>query len=274
MNIYYNSSDIAALINKNPYKTQDETIHNILCKINKIENTTDIDKFNNLNKNDSIKLLDDFYNTKKISDTDFQLYKNKIDNLSNQHDLNKFNKSIIEHISKQCINISHTNDCLKQQNELNDNLDKIITKDNSLIKEYMNSYINKNRGIKNENKIIKEYSKKYNTNITHNNSKLYKHKLFSIDDYNFFLCGKIDGIENDELIEIKNRKNRLFHKIPEYEQIQIQCYFILTKLEKGKLIENFNDTQNIIITQNNIELSNYIIEQLRNVSNIIISKLN
>lgn len=274
MNIYYNSSDIAALINKNPYKTQDESIHNLLCKINKIENTTEIDKFNKLNKNDSINLLNNFYNTKKLSDTDFELYKNQINNLSNQYDLNKFNKSIIEHISKEYINTSNTKDCIKQQNEFNDNLDKIITKDNTLIKEYMNSYINKNRGIKNENKIIKEYSKKNNTNITNNNSKLYKHKLFSIDKYNFFLCGKIDGIENDELIEIKNRKNRLFYNIPEYEQIQVQCYFILTNLKKGKLIENYNDTQNIIITENNINLSNYIIEELKNVSNIIISKLN
>ena len=37
MNIVYNASEIAALINKNPYKTQDETIHNILYKLKKLK---------------------------------------------------------------------------------------------------------------------------------------------------------------------------------------------------------------------------------------------
>ena len=50
MNIVYNASEIAALINKNPYKTQDETIHNILCKLKKVENKADLDNFKSISK--------------------------------------------------------------------------------------------------------------------------------------------------------------------------------------------------------------------------------
>ena len=42
-----------------------------------------------------------------------------------------------------------------------------------------------------------KYSKKYNTKVTDNNSKLYKILLFNINKYNIYICGKIDGIENN-----------------------------------------------------------------------------
>ena len=38
--------------------------------------------------------------------------------------------------------------------------------------------------------------------MKNNNSKLYKMRLFTIDNYEIYVCGKIDDIENNELIEI------------------------------------------------------------------------
>lgn len=273
-NIYYNASDIATLINKNPYKKPEEILHSILCKIKKIENTTEIDKFNTINKDTTNKLLTDFYNNDNITVKEYHKYKDKLNNCNDTYNISKFNKELLENISKKCININNTNDCINIQKNIEKNLDNILESDNKIVKEYMNSYINKNRGIQNEDKIIKEYSKKYNTNITNNNSKLYKLKLFDINDYSFYICGKIDGIENNELIEIKNRKNRLFKFIPEYEQIQIQCYFKLTSLKSGKLIENFNNEQNIILINNNDELWDIISNELKIVSNNLIKILN
>ena len=51
--------------------------------------------------------------------------------------------------------------------------------------------------------------------------------------------GKIDAIDKDRtlLIEIKNRVNRLFYKVPFYEMVQVQTYLHLLDLENGILVE-------------------------------------
>ena len=37
-NINFNASEIAALINKNPYKSQEEALHDLLCRVKKQKN--------------------------------------------------------------------------------------------------------------------------------------------------------------------------------------------------------------------------------------------
>ena len=179
----------------------------------------------------------------------------------------------MENITKECINTSNTNDCLNLQ-KIDENIDNVLkNKDNSELKNYINGHINKKRGIKNEDKIIKEYSKKYNKKVTDNNSKLYKLHLFNIGKHKFSICGKIDGIENNELIEVKNRKNRLFTFIPEYEQIQMQIYFKLTGLSTGKLIQNHNEEQSILPINEDNNIWDIIMEELNIVSHKIIELL-
>jgi len=95
-------------------------------------------------------------------------------------------------------------------------------------------------------------------------------KLFDLDKFTFNICGKIDGIENNELIEIKNRRNHLFTTIPIYEQIQTEIYFRLTNLNKGKLIQNYNDTQSIFVININQELWDTILNELFTVAELII----
>lgn len=55
----------------------------------------------------------------------------------------------------------------------------------------------------------------------------------------WFIGGKIDGITKDRktLVEIKNRVNRLFRVIPQYEFIQVQMYLQLLGLDKAILVE-------------------------------------
>ena len=273
MNITYNASDIAALINKNPYKTQEEIIHNILCKLKNIENKTDLEHFKSISKNNTTELLNLFYNNSYLNEKEKNDYLQKLNNIKTDDEKLKLDKKIMENITKKCIDTSNTNDCIKLQKIIDTNIDDVLKKDNSNIKNYINGFINKKRGIKNENKIINQYSEKYKTKITDNNSKLYKIHLFNINKYNIYICGKIDGIENNELIEVKNRKNKLFTFIPEYEQIQIQVYFKLTNLSTGKLIQNYNQDQSILLINKDINMWNMIEEELKNVSNKIIELL-
>jgi hypothetical protein len=98
-------------------------------------------------------------------------------------------------------------------------------------------------------------------------------KLFTIDIYNIYICGKIDGIIDNTLIEIKNRRNRLFEFIPVYEQIQTEIYFRLTNLENGKLIQNYNNTTSEFLIYKNDELWSSIKNDIFKVCNNIIEKL-
>ena len=55
----------------------------------------------------------------------------------------------------------------------------------------------------------------------------------------WYVGGKIDAIDTDRslLIEIKNRVNRLFYKVPFYEMVQVQTYLHLLDLDNGILVE-------------------------------------
>lgn len=66
-----------------------------------------------------------------------------------------------------------------------------------------------------------------------------------IDGIKFVISGRIDRIEERPdgsrvLVEIKNRTNRLFRSVPEYEHIQIQVYLHMLGLVHARLVEQYN----------------------------------
>ena len=273
MHIYLNASEIAGLINKNKYNPQEDVIYDILCRLKKESNKSDLNKLESINKNELLELLKIFENSKLINLEDSKDFKKKV-NESCEKDIASLSQNVINNVSKNSINTKKTDDSRKIQDNIESNIKKVMkNKDIKDIKKYVESHINKNRGIKNENEIINKYEKKNNTNITNNNSKLYKMKLFSLEEHSIYVCGKIDGIENNELIEIKNRRNRLFEFIPIYEQIQIEIYFRLTGLKTGKLIQNYNDTTSEFVIQNNDTLWDNILNELKIACKIIIEQL-
>ena len=60
--------------------------------------------------------------------------------------------------------------------------------------------------------------------------------------HKYIIYGRTDGLDDDAIIETKNRKNR-FLGVPLYERVQIHAYMYITRKRKGKLLENFNGTQ-------------------------------
>lgn len=57
--------------------------------------------------------------------------------------------------------------------------------------------------------------------------------------FSWFVGGKIDAISEDrtQLIEIKNRVNKLYYRVPFYEVIQVQTYLHVLNIEKGLVVE-------------------------------------
>jgi PD-(D/E)XK nuclease superfamily len=73
----------------------------------------------------------------------------------------------------------------------------------------------------------------------------YTFPVCEMDDKNYVIVGKIDRIEvgpdgSRTLVEIKNRTNRLFKRVVDYENIQIQVYLQLLGLVRARLVEQYN----------------------------------
>jgi hypothetical protein len=104
-----------------------------------------------------------------------------------------------------------------------------------------------------------------------------KRHLFDVGEYNVFIGGKCDGIAQLEgretIVEIKNRINRLFRTIPDYEKVQLYSYMYIYKLENGLLIENYNHEKNMIPCRfDSSEWNNYSEELKKVLSNIDLNK--
>ena len=103
----------------------------------------------------------------------------------------------------------------------------------------------KRGNIKEDNNLDKT-EKKSNIVITDRNSQMYEKLLYSDPDgrYQVILRGKVDGMNNEYVVETKNRTRRLFNMIPEYEKVQLNAYMFMTGKEKAIHIECYNDQQN------------------------------
>ena len=99
--------------------------------------------------------------------------------------------------------------------------------------------------IKEDNNLDKT-EKKCNIQITSRNSQMYEKLLYTDpnDKFQVILRGKVDGMNDEYVVETKNRARRLFGKIPEYEKVQLNAYMFMTGKDKALHIECYNEDQN------------------------------
>jgi hypothetical protein len=105
--------------------------------------------------------------------------------------------------------------------------------------EQIMNEINTNRGKRSESQIIKLLEQRRNCTVTDNNRKMYYKTLGTGDDI-FVIGGRIDGLVNGKLIEIKKRQRGFLPYARDSEVIQVYCYMYLLGLKEGEIIEEFN----------------------------------
>jgi hypothetical protein len=247
-NITLPASKVAAMIGKNPYCAVNEIFEEMKCKITG-EKVKTLNDEQLLNTEELIKLSETLIPDKQIPPEKLNL----------------------EHILKvscyNAIECDTTNKSKEIEQDIKKQISNIFPEKNlSTVSEFITTDINTKRGIKNEDKIINKYNKRHKTTVTDNNSQFYKYPLFEITKdevtYKFFISAKIDGLHDDILIEVKNRRNRLFNKIPEYELVQMEIYLRILKLDTAKLVQNFNDKTSEHIYNKDDNLWNFIIDNL------------
>ena len=104
------------------------------------------------------------------------------------------------------------------------------------------------RGNIKEDKNLDNTQRKKNIIITERNEQIYE-KVLYIDPNKLFkiiLRGKVDGMNDEYVVETKNRTKRLFNMIPDYEKVQLNAYMFLVEKEKALHIECYNEDQNSV----------------------------
>lgn len=132
------------------------------------------------------------------------------------------------------------------------NNDKTIsTTDKKEIKNSLSNLTQTNYGKKHENPALEMYCDLYKTNVV-GHQKFLKKKIAFSDSIDWYITGKVDGIRDDNiLVEVKNRVNKLFHTLKQYENSQIQIYLHMFHLNRGHLVESIkiNDKREINVIE-------------------------
>jgi len=214
---------------------------------------------------------------KKNDKDDFNKYKN----------ITSFIKETDEEIIKK-ISVNNSIDIAnelklcttsKSINSLNEHKKNIMQKIEALPdiekKEIEKSIINVTNtkfGIKNEFDVLKLYELKTNSNIIKDNiyrkRQILNYEMRDGNNIPIYIGGKIDGInlDNGYIIEIKNRVNKLFYQLRDYEKVQLMSYIYLFNKENGHLVEAFRKKEetaiNIIELKYDESYMKYIIDKI------------
>lgn len=131
-----------------------------------------------------------------------------------------------------------------------DHVDEITGDDVAAMKEYCRSTIFGCFGTAQEAPTTRAYEADARTRVTKDN--IYrKRKLCTLPGDQggvaVYVGGKCDGLCQNEdgtstLLEVKNRMNRLFNSVPDYEKIQVMCYLFVFGLADATIVERYQET--------------------------------
>jgi hypothetical protein len=110
--------------------------------------------------------------------------------------------------------------------------------------EHLRSQVYTTHGTRSEDKTSDKVTKDTGARLVRDDA-FYNLDVCTLGQTKFVICGKIDRIEEKDdgsrvLVEIKNRTNRLFRRVVDYEFIQIQVYLQMLGLVRARLVEQYN----------------------------------
>ena len=218
--INFSVSNLFVIMNMNYFKKFDKVVFSVWRQFNR----TDYNKYSDLA-------------TKKAP----QIVPK---NLSSKKQLEAYQVKYGFDISKQVYDCQSSNtsaEVVKKKAEIIQSLPKKIKKEDlDEIKKLVNDSSNTIYGVKNESKTVTTFQKEQQCVVA--NSQACSRVDIMIDnceDNCITLVGKVDGLnEKGEVVEIKNRVNKLFNELRSYEKPQIMSYMWMNKTNKGYMVEN------------------------------------
>jgi len=122
---------------------------------------------------------------------------------------------------------------------------KLSAEQKAEVIEHVRSKVYTTHGTRSEDKTSDKVEADTGARLIRDNS-FYKLDVAEIRGHKFVVCGKIDRIEecpdgSRVLVEIKNRTNRLFRRVVDYEMVQVQVYLQMLGLVRARLVEQYNN---------------------------------
>ena len=118
-----------------------------------------------------------------------------------------------------------------------------LAKEGSKLGEAIEQDVRLQRGTKREHDCLEHVQRAHDCPVVDRN-KVYLHaRLLETTDAVVELVGFVDGVFEDtgHVVEVKQRRNRLFGRVVPYEKAQVHCYMVLTGTRRALLCERFDD---------------------------------
>lgn len=151
--------------------------------------------------------------------------------------ISKQNNIAIDNDLNKCLASNNVDQLKQNQQQLLDKFSQLNQEQKKELNESLNNLTNTNFGTIHENSALKIYESQKNQKV-YTTDKFFKKALFKTSLNEWYIGGKIDGITEDKIIiEIKNRVNKLFHSVRDYEKVQAYAYMKILDLDKVDLLE-------------------------------------
>lgn len=151
----------------------------------------------------------------------------------------------------------------------------ILPKDMIIAKEYVRKTLSTNHGTRNEHKTAESDG----ANLIEDDT-FYTLDICTIEGTLYQIVGRVDRIQlNDNgtrtLVEIKNRTNKLFGRVRDYEEVQCQTYLQMIKdISYCRLVEQYNDQRRgYLIERDDEKWNNVIMPKVQNFCELFHSML-
>tara|TARA_Y100000992_G_C21218303_1_gene469084 strand:- start:592 stop:1122 length:531 start_codon:yes stop_codon:yes gene_type:complete len=97
------------------------------------------------------------------------------------------------------------------------------------------------RGRLREESSLDEIEHRTKRRLYSRNDTLYKKCVSRAHGRDIILVGRTDGSDGSRVIEVKERRNRLFKKVVSYERVQVLAYMYLTDTTSALLKERYDE---------------------------------
>ena len=135
-----------------------------------------------------------------------------------------------------------------------------------MAKEYVRKTLFTQHGTRNEDKTAETDT----ANLVRDDT-FYEMKICEIEGTVYKIVGRVDRVQLNEdgsrtLVEIKNRANKLFGRVRDYEDVQCQTYLQMLKdIKFCRLIEQYNDEKRgYLIEKDDDKWNTTILPKLQN----------
>ncbi|CAM9400436.1 unnamed protein product, partial [Sphacelaria rigidula] len=105
-------------------------------------------------------------------------------------------------------------------------------------KKPVDEAFNTMRGTQNEHKGIASYEKAKRVKLHGKNTQFHIKRIGETSTRTKVnVGGRVDGLTNDKVIEVKSRRHRFFSTLPLYEKVQVQAYMFLTDKPIAEVVQ-------------------------------------